>query len=107
MTSIVTKERGAPIRFIYTAVDPQSKQMRGDSFAVFDLIALGVTSLEGADVSHSSSIRLPNTTEPGCVYALVLSPHGGVILEDYDERLPSLLDPPLVLITDELTVKLL
>lgn len=96
----------APIRIIALPVDPYSKQSRAVSHAEFDLAPLGITRIEGVDVSASPPVRLPPGAEPGCCYTLEIGFNGSVIALEDNEAFPSLFAPCRIIITEGLTVQL-
>lgn len=86
----------APIRIEWGSVDAQSKQSRPDRSVLLDMHALGITTLDGVTVPQWA--HLP-AIEPGSLLEVVVL-NGRVVLDALDERTPSLLSGPVVLVCD-------
>ena len=97
----------APISITSPSVDPYSKQMRSRLYATFEVQALGITSIEGQDVSNAAPVRLPDTVEPGALLNLYVAYNGVVVAEESENMLITLFDTPTVVVTECLTVQLM
>lgn len=86
----------APIRIERGEVDAQSKQSRPDRAVTLDLHALGLFTLDG--VALPQWVRVP-PIEPGSLLEVVTL-NGRVVLDVLDERAPTLMAGPVLLVCD-------
>lgn len=87
------------------AVDPYSKQMRSQPYSQFRVQELGIQEIEGYDVSSAPPVRLPSRVEPGDSFALCVAQNGVVVAVESDHQLSTLLETPMVVVTEWLTVQ--